>query len=54
MTKNWKILAELIKPVIFWLDELSQISPIFSHCSPKFVKKKNMQNLPKNPDLSYV
>ena len=38
--------AKLIKPGIFWLDELSQISSKFD--------KKNMQNLPKNPGLSYA
>ena len=31
--------VELIKSGIFWLDELSQISPIFSHISSKFGKK---------------
>jgi len=30
---------------IFWLDELSQISPIFSHISPKF-HKPNICDLP--------
>ena len=38
---------------IFWLEELSQISPIFTHIShflPNF-GKKNRKNLPKNPGL---
>jgi len=35
----------LIKPGIFWFDELSRISPIFSHTSPKVSQKSSLEIL---------
>ena len=46
--------VRLTHPAIFWLDELSQISPILRHILQFFIgiwQKKNRQNLPKNRGL---